>query len=276
MMCYNKLEMTSTPPKLVALDLDGTLLTSRGSVTERTACALQRLRAKSVRVVFCTGRPPRHTKLLAAELGLSELVITYNGAAVLNFTTGETTYRHQVPRELALQVIRTLRQQHPEVMLGLETHHGWYLDTPLFELRRPVLEARGLTFPTAHGRSEDFVQDAIIKLLVRHPIQGAVELAEALGDLPIYATWSSRGLLEVMAERTNKQETLAYLCEQWGIAPAEVAAFGDQNNDKEMLAWAGVGVAVANAADEAKAAADFVTGSNDEDGVARVLERWLL
>ena len=274
-MCYNKPKVTSTPPKLVALDLDGTLLTSQGVITERTACALQKLRAKGVRVVLCTGRPPRHTELLAAELGLSGLVIAYNGAAVLNFTTGETTYRHQMPRALALQVIRTLRDRHPEVMLGLETHHGWYLDTSLFELRRPVLEARGLAFPTAHGKSEDFVRDAVIKLLVRHPTLGATELAEALGDLPVYATWSSRGLLEVMAERTNKQEALAYLCEQFDITPAEVATFGDQNNDKEMLAWAGVGVAVANAADEAKAAADFVTASNDEDGVALVLERWL-
>ena len=274
-MCYNEPEMTSILPKLVALDLDGTLLTSQGVLTERTACALRRLRAEGVRVVLCTGRPPRHTKLLAAELGLSELVIAYNGAAVLNFTTGETIYRHQVPRALALEVIRTLRDRYPEVMLGLETHHGWYLDTALFELRRPVLEARGLAFPTAYGKAENFVRDAVIKILVRHPTLGAVELAEALSDLPVYATWSSRGLLEVMAEKTNKQETLAYLCEKWGIAPSEVAAFGDQNNDKEMLAWAGIGVAVANASDEAKAAADFVTNSNDEDGVAMVLERWL-
>ena len=265
----------ATPPKLVALDLDGTLLTSQGTVTERTACALRRLRARGVRVVLCTGRPPRHTELLAAELGLSELVIAYNGAAVLNFTTGETTYRHQLPRELALKVIHALRTQHPEVMLGLETHHGWYLDTALFELRRPFLEARGLAFPDAHGKVETFAPDAVIKVLVRHPTLSAVELAQALGDLPVYATWSSRGLLEVMAERTNKQETLAYLCKEFGIAPAEVAAFGDQNNDKEMLAWAGFGVAMANAADEAKAAADFVTGSNDKDGVATVLERWL-
>lgn len=274
-MCYNKPKVTFALPKLVALDLDGTLLTSRGAITERTACALRRLRAKGVRVVLCTGRPPRHTELLAAELELSELVIAYNGAAVLNFTTGETVYRHQVPRALALEAIHTLRDRYPKVMLGLETHHGWYLDAALYELRRPLLKARGLAFPTAYGKAEDFVRDAVIKILVRHPTLGATRLAEALSGLPVYTTWSSRGLLEVMAEKTNKQETLAYLCEKWGIAPSEVAAFGDQNNDKEMLAWAGVGVAVANAADEAKAAADFVTKSNDEDGVAAVLERWL-
>ena len=262
----------TTPPRLIALDLDGTLLTSQGVVTERTACALRRLRAQGVRVVLCTGRPPRHTELMAVELGLSELVIAYNGAAVLNFATGETTYRHQLPRTLAIKVIHILRERYPEVMIGLETHHGWYLDTALFELRRPVLEARGLAFPSAHGKAEDFVQDTVIKVLVRHPTLGAPDLARALGTLPLYATWSSRGLLEVMAERTNKQETLAYLCNKLSIAPAEVAAFGDQNNDKEMLAWAGVGVAVANAATRRN---DFVTASNDEDGVAAVLERWL-
>ena len=82
-------------------------------------------------------------------------------------------------------------------------------------------------------------------------------------------------MLEVSAEGVTKANALKWLCAEWAIPAERVAAFGDQNNDKEMLEWAGLGVAMGNAVPEAKEAADLVTTSNDEDGVALVLERWL-
>ena len=262
-------------PKLVALDLDGTLLTSQGEVSERSVEAIRGLKAQGVRVVLCTGRPPRHVRVLAETLELADLVLAFNGAVVVNFATDSFDYRHSLDRDLALRAVAQLRACHPEVMAGLEARSGWYWDSALFELRRAGLEARGLPFPTGHGNVCDFLkEDDAVKLLFRHPTLSAPTLAQALHGLPLYATWTSERLLEVMALSVNKREALEHLCQKFGIKAADVAAFGDQNNDKEMLAWAGYGVAVANAAPEAKAAADFVTGSNDSDGVAAVLESW--
>ena len=267
------------PPKLIALDLDGTLLNSQGEVSERSVAAIRGLKAQGVRVVLCTGRPPRYVRTLAEKLELADLVLAFNGAVVVNFATDEFEYRHGLDRDLARQAVARLRACHPEVMAGLETRRGWYWDSALLELRRAGLEARGLPFPTGHGDVCDFLgedaSDGAVKLLFRHPDLSAPTLAEALHGLPLYATWTSEKLLEVMARSVNKREALEHLCEKFGLDAADVAAFGDQNNDREMLAWAGYGVAVANAAPEAKLAADFVTGSNDADGVAAVLEGWL-
>lgn len=271
------------PPKLIALDLDGTLLTSQGEVSERSAVAIRALKERGVRIVLCTGRPPRHVQALAETLGLADLVLAFNGAAVVNFATGELEYRHSLERDLALEAVARLRGCHPEVLAGLETQDGWYWDSALLEQRREELEAHGLPFPTGHGDVCDFLRDAVgegagdgaVKLLFRHPALSSATLAEALRGLPLYATWTSDGLLEVMAQAVNKREAVEHLCKKFGLQAADVAAFGDAHNDKEMLAWAGLGVAVGNAAPEAKLAADFVTGSNDEDGVAAVLEGWL-
>ncbi|CAN5807584.1 hypothetical protein BH24DEI2_BH24DEI2_23370 [soil metagenome] len=201
--------------------------------------------------------------------------MAFNGAVVANFATGEFEYRHALERDSAIEVVARLRACHPEVLAGLETQSGWYWDSALLELRREALTARGLPFPTGHGDVCDFLGDDAVKLLFRHPTLTSATLARALQGLPLYATWTSDKLLEVMAQAVNKREALEHLCAKFGLCAADVAAFGDQNNDKEMLEWAGFGVAVANAAPEAKLAADFITGSNDEDGVAVVLEGWL-
>ena len=263
------------PPKLIALDLDGTLLNSQGEASERSVAAIRGLEAQGVRTVLCTGRPPRHVRALAETLGLADLVVAFNGAVVVNFATGETEYRHGLERDLALEAVARLRASHPEVLAALETQNGWYWDSALLEQRRPVLEKRGLPFPTGHGDVCDFVGADAVKLLFRHPTLTAATLAEVLKHLPLYTTWTSEKLLEVMALSVNKREALEHLCKKFGFQAADVAAFGDQNNDCEMLSWAGFGVAVANAAPEAKKSADFVTASNDDDGVAAVLEGWL-
>jgi len=262
-------------PKLIALDLDGTLLNSQGAVSDRTVEAIRALKKLGTRIVICTGRPPRHVETLAKDLELTSCVIAYNGAVIVNFDSGEINYRHQLKRSLALEVIQRVTEKHPDTMTGIETHHGWYLDQRLYELRLPLLQARNLAPPDGYGDVTSFVRDSVIKILFRHPELTSSEMAHVLADLPTYATWSNPSLLEVMAEPVNKQEALAYLCKEFGCNAAEVATFGDQNNDKEMLAWAGYGVAVGNASAEAKAAADYVSSTNDEDGVAEVLEGWI-
>ena len=114
-----------------------------------------------------------------------------------------------------------------------------------------------------------------IKVFARHAALGADAMALALDGVDVYTTWTKRELLEVMHPAVNKRDAVAHLAATLGIAQAETAAFGDGQNDVEVLAWAGWGVAVANASAEALQAADEVTLSHEQDGVAAVLERWI-
>ncbi len=264
----------SAPPRLIALDLDGTLLRSDKRISARSLAAVRRLSARGVAVLLCTGRPPRSAKAYAAELGLDTPFICYNGAAVYDPARDAVTVRHHLDPETALAAIDRLRATFPSVMLALESASGWYLEAAAVQRGRG--EARlGPEAPTGVGPVERFVAADAIKLMAFVDGHNAAELARAVGDLPLQRTWSAGGLLELLDPRVDKRNALADVCAERGVARTAVAAFGDQRNDVEMLAWAGLGVAVANACDEAKAAADVVVDSNDADGVAGLLERWL-
>ena len=266
-------------PKLIALDLDGTLLTSDLKVSNRTRNAVQALKAKSVRVVLCTGRPPRYTQALAEELGLGETVIVFNGASIHNFVAETALHLHQLTASTASQVIETLRAAHPQVLTGLETSKGWFLDEALYRQNRSRIEKHG-SLPDGYGDSLEFLStftdnNSVIKILVRHPELNAFELAKPLQGLNVYTIWSHSSLLEVQHKSVSKRAALIHLCDALKLDKSQVAAFGDQNNDIEMLTWAGYGVAMGNGCAAAKQSADFITSSNDEDGVAKVLETWL-
>lgn len=261
-------------PRLVALDLDGTLLTSDKRITERSRAAVGRLAARGVRVVLCTGRPPRSTVGYADELDLHHPFVCYNGAATFDPVSDELRVRHRLDPEVVREAVARLRAAFPGVAAGLETDSGWYLEPEVAVRRRS--EARlGDDEPTAVGPIESFLGSGAIKLLVSHPGVGAEALAGAVEGLPVYRTWSSPAMLELMAPEVDKRSALQELAAGLGLEPAEVAVFGDQRNDLEMIAWAGLGVAVANASEAVLAAADLVAASNDADGVAQVIEGWL-
>lgn len=228
-----------------------------------------------MRLVLCTGRPPRYTRAIATQLGLDETVITYNGASIHNFQTNSAEHLQQLDADTAAQVIKHLRQTCPGTLAGLEARHGWYLDTAMYEQRKALLKQRGLPPPDGHGDALEFASQGAIKLLFRHPSLRARDLASKLAQLNVYTTWSSETLLEVQHAQVNKRAALEHLTAGLNIAASDVAAFGDQHNDTQMLTWAGCGVAMGNAAPEALAAANLVTSSNNDDGVARVLETWL-
>lgn len=262
-------------PKLIAIDLDGTLLNAAGELSARTRAAIGALKAQGIKLVLSTGRPPRHVEKLATELDLAELVVAYNGAAIVNFKTDETQYRYQLDAVLARELIGTMRKLHPDIMVGIETHHGWYLDETLYARRQANLFNRSSIKPDNFGDVESFIKDKVIKIFFRHDSLGAAELSEPLHSFDVYTTWTSPSLLEVMHPQVNKQECIAYLANQFGIAQEDTVAFGDQHNDKELIGWVGYGVAMDNASDELKAIADFITTSHNHDGVAKVLERWI-
>lgn len=260
-------------PDLIALDMDGTLLDGERRVSPRAARAISQLAARGVEVILATGRPPRMTRRYVLDLGL-EHALVFNGASRYSASRDHSVHHHELERGQALAVIRRLRAGLPDIGIGMETAHGWYLDETLERRRRqaPGLNARP---PDGVGPVEDFVREAVIKIFARHPEHDAQIMGRALDGAGIYMTWTNIELLEVQHPEVNKRDALQRFAAERGITREAVAAFGDEHNDVQMLSWAGHGVAMANGTRDAKEAADEVARSNDEDGVAQVLERWL-
>ncbi|MEJ2287026.1 MAG: HAD-IIB family hydrolase, partial [Deinococcales bacterium] len=143
-------------PRLVALDLDGTLLTNDKRLTPRARAAVRALDARGVHVVVCTGRPPRSAVAYAEELGLHHPFVCFNGAALYDPKRRAVRVRHHLDAEVARIALARLRAAFPGVMAGLETDHGWYLDDALYSLRSS--EARlGPEEPTGVGDIERFL-----------------------------------------------------------------------------------------------------------------------
>ena len=224
-------------------------------------------------IMVCTGRPPRMVRGIAAELGLGRAIV-FQGSATYHADDDRVDVHRRVDPELALRVLARFRDRHPDALCALETEAGWFVDPAL-------ADAQGLADlpperrPNGIGAVEDFVSDGVVKVLIRHASCRAPALADALAGLPVYHTWTTPDLLEVLSDGVNKRVALERYARERGVPRKRIAAFGDQHNDREMLGWAGLGVAMANGSDEARAAADVITLSNDEDGVAAVLELWL-
>lgn len=264
-------------PRLIAVDIDGTVLGDGKVVSERTRAALAEAHAGGTEVVIATGRPLRTAAPVSEQLGIVDTIIAYNGAALTHH--GEYHLVRELNRDAALEVIARLRAAYPEATLCIERRDGWFLEpNGTFDPSEPTGNAahvyRGGP-PTGVGPLEQFMDEPIIKLNALHETLHPSELVKELGGLDLVGMWSLPFLLEVHDKSVDKSTALKWLCEQHGISPTEVATFGDQQNDAGMLAWAGVGVAMGNAEPEALAVADVQTASNLDDGVALVVESWL-
>lgn len=270
---------------LVASDLDGTLLrppvrrrtdpraegVDLGSITDRTRTVLDRLRSDGVEVVAVTGRPPRWVHALDIGPGLA---ICSNGALVVDLQTEEVVVERALATDVAAEVVRRLRALHPEGRFAVEFADGVALE-PGWAETLPRALAGGQV-----GPAEDLVLRPAAKVLMKVPgtegdafIDGATE---AVGDIAQVTASGGLQLVEVSAPGVDKATTLALLCDERGIPPERVVAFGDARNDLAMLTWAGTGVAMGDAHPSIIEAADDVTGTNADDGVATWLEQNLL
>ncbi|MEV4612216.1 HAD family hydrolase [Kitasatospora sp. NPDC049258] len=267
----------SERPRLIATDLDGTLLCAGGSVSERTAAALREAERAGIRVVFVTGRPPRWMTQLSAHIGGHGVAICSNGGAVVDVRRGELLESFPLRVADAQAVVTALRAELPGTAFAFE-YPGGFAREPGYELRmwgsdedHPVAPAEQLL---GDGRVA-----GLFKLLAKHPeLDPDVFLARArvvAGGLAEITRSSPVALLEISAPGVTKASTLARWCAEQGIDRSEVVAFGDMPNDLEMLAWAGRSYAVANAHPEVLAAVAQHTVGNDEDGVAAVIETLL-
>jgi Cof subfamily protein (haloacid dehalogenase superfamily) len=257
-------------PRLVATDLDGTLLHSDGTVTERTRAVLAELDDLGVPVVFTTGRPIRWMDELWEAVGGHGLAICSNGGIVYDVARREVRTARTIPAQVLLDVAAQLRREVPGTVFALERTTGFARE-PDFMPRLTV----NLAADVESGPLEDLVDDTVVKLLARHedlePEPYWRRVAEVVGA-QVVTTWSSVGtLVEISAAGVTKATTLATMAAELGLGPDEVVAFGDMPNDLPMLEWAGTSYAMANAHPSVRDMADHLAPSNDDDGVAVVL-----
>ena len=263
--------MTTTRPRLVATDLDGTIVAEDGVVTDRTVATLRAVEALGVPVVFVTGRPARWMAEVAARTGHTGLAICANGAVLYDLHTEQIVEHDPIPVEVGLEVARRLRDAVPGSAFAVETLAG-FSHEPAYLARWDA--GNELTVAAL----ETIYDGPALKLLARHeamdPDAFLAAAREVVGDLVELTHSSTTALLEISAAGVSKASGLARFAERHGVAAADVVAFGDMPNDLEMLRWAGHGVAMGNAHPALLEAADEVTASNGDDGLAVVLERW--
>ncbi|WP_327679229.1 HAD family hydrolase [Kitasatospora sp. NBC_00458] len=267
-----------TAPRLIATDLDGTLLCSGGTVTGRTAAALAAAEAAGVQVVFVTGRPPRWMKQVSPHIGGHGVAICSNGGAVVDVRRGELLESFPLDAETALAVVGRLREKLPGTAFAFEYPAGFARE-PGYEVRMWGQDENHPIGPAEELLGTGGAVRGLFKLLAKHPDLDPDKLLgearEAAGHLAEITRSAPIPLLEISAPGVTKASTLARWCAGRGIDRSEVVAFGDMPNDLEMLAWAGTAYAVANAHPQVLAAVPLHTVSNEQDGVAAVLEQLL-
>jgi hydroxymethylpyrimidine pyrophosphatase-like HAD family hydrolase len=258
-------------PLLVATDLDGTIVRNDGTITGRTVAAFARVEAAGARFVLVTGRPPRVMTRIAAVFGHRGTAICANGALTYDMHTGTVQARHLIPPPVLAAAGTALRGAVPGIGIAVEYPDGHAADHRY--------QAASWDVNQAMPRLDDaglFARPAS-KLLGRHYGYGCDELLAlarpAIGDLVTVTHSNARGLVEAAALGVSKATVVAELAAGYGIGPESVLAFGDMPNDLPLMTWAGTSCAVANAHPEVRAAASYVIGSNEDDGVAEFLEK---
>ena len=270
--------MIRHPVKLLASDLDGTLLGPDTRVADRTAAALEAAAAAGIEVVVATGRSHWTALPILEELACVRWVICSNGATVYDRQRGEIAARRLLSAELVDLVVGRLRAAFPTVGLA------WECATGLVQDERWMVN-RVATNPAVVASSHepvtselDLMAGEIVKLLVAHDHLVTYEwLAAVLPHMPEGVSVSTSGaqFVEVTAIDATKAEALRQLCGQLGVNRAHTIAFGDHANDLAMLGWVGTGFAMANAAAHVLAEADAVAPHHAEHGVAQVIEALL-
>jgi 5-amino-6-(5-phospho-D-ribitylamino)uracil phosphatase len=273
--------------RLLAIDIDGTLVNSRDEVTPATRDALRRAVDAGIHVVLATGRRYSRALPLVAPLGLDLPLITASGALVKHPLDHSTIYCAEFERDRLLRMLSIIDQAGYEAVLYADTFalgHDMYCRR--VEVEQPELAEFFAMNPVGRHIWPSIMTDpppGVFSGFTMGPRDEMEALASTLetrmpGELYIHVIRSPRYqgyMCELASHGVTKWSSVERLAREWGIDDAEICAVGDDVNDIPMLLGAGLGVAMGNAADEVKAAADRIAPTNNQDGLAEVIE-WLL
>ncbi len=256
---------------MIASDIDGTLLRDDGTMSDRTVAALAAAEDAGIVVVLCTGRPPRWMKPIAEATGHHGLAVCANGAIVYDLHTETVVEEFPIDVEVGRRLALALKAALPDAQLAVERATGM-LHEPAYV---PIAPASATQIEAAF---DDLLTEPMVKIIAKHPGMTSTQLhAAAHGAIAELAelaetTYSSGSIIEISAAGITKAFGLERVATERGIDAADVVAFGDMPNDIPMLTWAGRGIAVGNAHPDVLAIADEACESNEDDGVAQVVE----
>ncbi|MDQ0338881.1 Cof subfamily protein (haloacid dehalogenase superfamily) [Caldalkalibacillus uzonensis] len=258
--------------KLLAIDVDGTLLHDDHGLSERTQEAIFKIKEKGVKVVLATGRGPRSCDPLIEVLQLTDPIITHNGAVIYNPVHNTAEQQVGFKAKELLPIVSYCRSRN--VHFDINTAFDMYVE----QLREEFLPLYKQFFVEPVVVDDICsLTDPIVKLtLTDQPYRLDQVMKEIMPRFPDWSIIrSGETFIDVIHPQATKANALRYLLQQFRISADEVLAFGNYYNDLEMLQLAGTGVAMGNAPREVKQLADVVTRTNNEDGVAHVIENML-
>ena len=265
--------------RLLATDLDGTLLRSDGTVSAHTRAVIGRAAEVGFPVVMVTGRPIRWLPEVAVATGLHGVAVAANGALLYDLDRGEIVEARPLTPDTMARVAEVLRDAFPRVRFAAEYgvdfayekqyEHEWEIE--------PAVDNRGSMTPVVTvGVLAEIIARPAVKLLARNPDEDTDtfldDASAVVGGLASVTRSGTSSLVEIAAPGVTKATGLAAVAASLGVDAADIAAVGDMPNDVTMLRWAGHSFAVGNAHTDAIDAADNMLGTNDEDAVASLLQ----
>jgi Cof subfamily protein (haloacid dehalogenase superfamily) len=252
------------PIRLLAIDLDGTLVNDRLEMDPRDVAAVKAASAAGVTVVLATGRMFKSSLRYAEPLGLRGPIINYQGAIVREIASGEIWHRCELTVPMQERVL--------ELAEPKDWHVNAYVDERVYTARARPYEVVG---PLSKWIRQESTKMVLVDLDPNDVPARIVELTAWMGDVA-RVTRSLDWFVEVVNPQVSKARALAIVADRLGVAQADVCAIGDNLNDEDMVRWAGFGVAMGNAPEALKAVAKHVTGRIGDAGVAQVIERFVI
>lgn len=272
--------MSSSPlVRLIATDLDGTLLLPDKTVSPRSRASLRAAAEAGVTLLTATGRQLRHVPVDLTDLGF-HYAIGANGAIGVDLADNTVVFTETISSEALLALNELLRQHVPQVRFAASRNHGEYhLCEPGYLELVPADEMLPPNWQTEVVSLTELLAEPTIKVTLRHPNLTPVELlavVQAFGLAELSVTISGAPFVEIGSARATKATAIARICRTLQIPAAAVMAIGDSLNDMDMVTWAGHGVAMGNADPQLRGIADHTTTTNTADGFAVAVENVLL
>jgi Cof subfamily protein (haloacid dehalogenase superfamily) len=265
--------------KVLVLDIDGTLTNSKKEITSKTKKALRKAYEKGVKVVLASGRPTPGILPIAEEIGFDEFggyILSFNGGKIIDYKSKEVIFQKILPDEEIPSLYNSAKKNgvtivsYDDTSIITENTDDQYVEIEARINKMPVKEVDSFT---------DAINFSVPKCLMvgngDHLANVEKNIKADYGDrLNVYR--SEPFFLEIMPQNIDKAFSLGKLLKHIGCTEKEMIACGDGFNDISMIKYAGLGVAMQNAQPQVKESADFITLSNDEDGVAHVIEKYII
>lgn len=274
--------------KLICIDMDGTLLNSNHEVTEENKVTLQKAFAKGIKIAICTGRLFMSARYYSDLIGITNTpVIASNGAYIKNGYTDKAIYENPMTKDLVLEIYNILKKYNLDV-----NFNSWNTllradkepeDHAYAIMNKSVPSDKKINFIINENLEEaikSFDGDILKGIIIEKENldilwKAKEELKEIYGD-KLHIVSSGKNNFEVMLGSTSKGNAVNFLAKSLNIEPSEVMCIGDSENDLSMIKFAGVGVAMGNGLDIVKEAADYITDTNDNSGVAKAIQKFVL